>query len=83
MRQVRFTASARKHRIGKARALRATEQAGEPLVIPATEGLDQWLLFIGDDDRGVTTLGAIAIQLPDCLLITHIMPYAFRRRSDG
>ncbi len=54
MRQVRFTASARKHRIGKARALQAMERAGEPLAIPATEGLDQRLLFIGDDDRGGT-----------------------------
>lgn len=82
MRQVRFTPSARKHRIGKARALQAMEQAGEPLVIPATEGLDQRLLFIGDDDRGVT-LEVIAIQLPDYLLVIHVMPYAFRRRSDG
>jgi len=50
--------------------------------LPATEGLDQRLLFIGDDHRGVT-LEVIAIQLPDYLLVIHVMPYALRRRSDG
>ncbi len=58
------------------------EQAGEPLIIPATEGLDQRLLFIGDDDRGVT-LEVIAIKLPDHLLAIHVMQCVFPRRSDG
>lgn len=56
------------------------EQAGEPLIIPATGGLDQRLLFIGDDDRGVTLEVNAIHGVP---VVIHVMPYAFRRRSDG
>jgi hypothetical protein len=34
---VRFTASARKHRIGKAPAIRSMRDAGEPVVLQAPE----------------------------------------------
>ena len=68
VRDVRFTTSARKHRIGKARALQAMDDAGEPDVIPAEEGLDE---------RGVQ-LEVIAIAQPDHLLVIHVMPYAYR-----
>jgi len=53
-------------------------EAGEPMVIPADGDLDERLLFIGRDDRGVE-LEVIAIQLPDYLLVIHVMPYAYRR----
>lgn len=76
--QVRFTRSARKHRVGKARAVHAMHDAGEPMVIPADGDLDERLLFIGRDDRSVE-LEVIAIQLPDYLLVIHVMPYAYRR----
>jgi len=80
VRDVRFTTSARKHRIGKARALQAMLDAGEPLVLPGAGDLDDRLLFIGLDDRGVE-LEVIAIEQPGHLLVIHVMPYAFRRRS--
>ncbi len=48
------------------------------MVIPADGDLDERLLFIGRDDRGVE-LEVIAIQLPDYLLVIHVMPYAYRR----
>jgi hypothetical protein len=76
---VRFTTSARKHRIGKARALQAMEDAGEPDLIPGGDGLDDRLLFIGHDERGVQ-LEVIAIAQPDHLLVIHVMPYAYRTR---
>ena len=79
MRGVRFTTSARKHRIGKARALQAMEDAGEPDLIPGEDGLDDRLLFIGHDERGVQ-LEVIAIAQPDHLLVIHVMPYAYRTR---
>ena len=79
VRDVRFTTSARKHRIGKARALQAMDDAGEPDVIPAEEGLDERLLFVGRDERGVQ-LEVIAITQPDHLLVIHVMPYAYRTR---
>ena len=82
VRDVRFTTSARKHRIGKARALRAMAAAGEPAVIPGAGDLDDQLLFIGKDDRGME-LKVMAVEQPDRLLVIHVMPYAYRRNSHG
>jgi len=77
--EVRFTTSSRKHRIGKARAIQAMIDAGEPSVIPGIGDLDDRLLFIGRDEQGVE-LEVIAIAQPDHLLVIHVMPYAYRRR---
>ena len=40
--------------------------------------LDDRLVWVGPDDRGVV-LEVIAVDLPDYLLIIHAMPLAFRR----
>ena len=77
--EVRFTTSARKHRIGKTRALQAMIDAGEPDVIPGTGDLDDRLLLVGRDEKGVE-LEVIAIEQPDHLLVIHVMPYAYRRK---
>jgi hypothetical protein len=77
--EVRFAQSARKHKIGKAHALAALENAGDPVVVPASsDALDDRLLFVGQDDRGVE-LEIIAVQLPDFLFVIHVMPTEFRR----
>jgi len=79
--EVRFAQSARRHRIGKARALVAMEDAGEPIAIPARDGqADDRLVFIGADDRGVK-LEVIAVQMPDYLYVINVMPYLYRRRG--
>ena len=77
--RVRFAQAARKHRIGKAHALAAMENAGEPKIVPAGDGqADDRLVFVGVDDRGVE-LEVIAVQLPDYLLVIHVMPTQYRR----
>ncbi len=76
---VRFTQSARRHRIGKARALHVINHT-EPTVIAADEDLQERLLWIGPDDRGVE-LEVIGIVEPDYLLVIHVMPHQFRRRT--
>lgn len=78
MRRVKFTQSARKHRIGKAHALAAMEAAGEPVVVPAEPGLDERLVWVGPDDRGIV-LEVIGVGLPEYLLIIHVMPLGLRR----
>ena len=78
MQKVKLTQSARKRRIGKAHVIVAMNRAGEPRRIPATGALDERLLWIGEDDRGVL-LEIIGIELPEYLLIIHVMPYAYRR----
>lgn len=79
MQEVRFAQSARKHRIGKGHALAALENAGDPVVVPAlSDDLDDRLVFVGVDDRGVE-LEIIAVQLPNFLFVIHVMPTMFRR----
>jgi hypothetical protein len=77
--KVKLSQSARKRRIGKAHVIAAIENAGEPLRVPAAEGLDERLLWIGADDRGAL-LEIIGIELPEKLVIIHVMPYRYRRR---
>lgn len=64
---IRFTQSARKHRIGRDRT-------------PGTAGAHDRLSWIGDDDRGVE-LEVIAVDLPEYLLVIHVMPTQYRRRT--
>lgn len=54
------------------------EAAGEPERVPADGDLDDRLLWVGPDDRGIV-LEVMAVELPDYLLIIHAMPVAFRR----
>ncbi len=77
--EVRFAQSAGKHRIGKGRALAALENAGDPVVVPGpSDDLDDRLVFVGVDDRGLE-LEIIAVQLPNCLFVIHVMPTTFKR----
>jgi len=79
MRKVKLTKSARKRRIGKAHIIAAMNNAGDPERFSAEGDLDERLLWIGEDDRGVV-LEIIGIELPEYLLIIHVMPYAYRRK---
>lgn len=78
-REVRFARSARKHRIGRAHVIEAMNRSGEPVRISAEDGSDDRLLWIGEDDRGVT-LEIIGLDLRAYILIIHVMPYGYRRR---
>lgn len=81
--EIRFTRTARRHRIGRAHALAAIENAGEATTttrIDADGNESEEVYFIGTDDRG-TELEIIGIIRPDCLLIIHVMPLHYRRKS--
>lgn len=58
--------------------LAAMEAAGEPERVPADGDLDDRLLWVGPDDRGIV-LEVLAVDLPDYLLVIHAMPVALRR----
>jgi hypothetical protein len=58
--------------------LAAMETAGEPDRVPADGDLDDRLLWVGPDDRGIV-LEVMAVDLPDYLLVIHAMPVALRR----
>jgi hypothetical protein len=76
--EIRFTQSARKHRIGKARALYVIENY-QPMEVHDPKTGDQNLRWIGIDDRGLE-LDIIAVVTPKYLLVIHVMPYRFRRK---
>lgn len=77
--RVQFTQSARRHRIGKAHPLRVMTSC-EPEVIPTDANNRERLVWVGEDDRGLT-LEIAAIVEVNCLLVVHVMPYQFRRRE--
>lgn len=50
----------------------------EPQQIPATSKLDARLVWVGTDDRGVE-LEIVALDLPDAIVVIHVMPTEFKR----
>lgn len=76
--EVHFAQSARRHRIGKTHVLFVLESC-QPMTVSTSEGKDQKLLWIGHDDRGLE-LEVIALELPESILVIHVMPRSFRRR---
>jgi hypothetical protein len=79
VRRVKLTQSARKRRIGTAHVIAAMNNAGSPQRVPADGDLDERLVWVAPDDRGVV-LEVIGIELPDYLLVIHVMPQAYRRK---
>ena len=73
----RFTQSARKHRIGKTRALYVINHY-LPINIQSDAEIKEKLLWIGQDDRGLE-LEIVAIVSDDYLLVIHVMPTIFRK----
>ncbi len=80
--RVKLTQAARKHRVGAARIL-AVVNSAKPTLVPAdSDDLDDRLLWVGVDDRGVE-LEVIGIDQDGRLLIIHAMPTHYRnRRAD-
>ena len=54
----------------------------EPIALPADNDHDERLVWVGEDDRGVE-LEVVAIQLPDLVLVIHVMPTHFRKRRSS
>ena len=50
----------------------------DPVRVPATANLDARLVWIGADDRGIE-LEIVALDLPDAIVVIHVMPTALRR----
>lgn len=73
----KFTRGSRKHRIGRAHA-RYVMAAVTPAVIPADATSDERLVWIGFDTRGCE-LEIVALNLPELLLVIHVMPTAYRK----
>ena len=76
--RIKFTQSARKHRIGKEHALFVIRHYSPKINIGEGQDGEDQHIWIGEDDRGLQ-LEITAIVLADYLLVTHVMPRDFRR----
>ncbi len=79
--EIRFTQSARRHRIGRASA-RHVLATTDPTPVSTSSGADAWL-YIGPDERG-RELEIIALEVQPAeaaqpyLLVVHVMPTQLR-----
>ena len=79
--EIRFTRSARKHRIGRTSARHVLANT-RPTPVTATSGADAWL-YVGRDERGrELEIIAVEVQPADAgrpyLLVIHVMPTQLR-----
>ncbi|WP_100498289.1 hypothetical protein [Geodermatophilus chilensis] len=79
--EIRFTQSARKHRIGRASA-RHVLASTEATPVTTSSGADAWL-YVGPDERGrELEIIALEVQPADAgqpyLLVIHVMPTQLR-----
>ncbi len=77
--EIRYTQSARKHRIGKARVNYVMENNSHIVISSQDGGKVQWV-WIAKDDRGLE-LEIVAVVLELYVLVTHVMPTSLRRRK--
>lgn len=77
--EIRFTQSARRHRIGRASA-RHVLATTDPTPVTTGSGADAWL-YVGPDERG-RELEIVALEVADAgqpyLLVIHVMPTQLR-----
>jgi hypothetical protein len=72
MTEIRFTKSARKHRVGRARAVYVIEHA-YAVVCQTRPDQSEVVMFLGDDDTGrALEVGAVEVH-EDLLLVIHVM----------
>ena len=79
--EIRFTQSARRHRIGRGSA-RHVLATTDPMPVSTSSGADAWL-YIGPDERGrELEIIALDVQPADAgqpyLLVIHVMPTQLR-----
>jgi len=82
--EIRFTQTARKHRVGKASARRVMSVTA-PSATTTTQGNPAWR-YVGRDERG-RELEIVAVELegdeqsPAVLLVIHVLPTRLRGRD--
>lgn len=80
--EIRFTQSARRHRIGRSSA-RFVMASTNPALVTTSRGTPGWR-WVGDDERG-RQIEIIAIEVQDdegpeaVLLVIHVMPTHYRK----
>jgi len=70
--RVEFAQSARKHRIGRARALYVIRNPVVTATVPGEEGRDDRFVYLGDDSIG-RALEVMAVPIMAGILVIHVM----------
>ena len=71
--EVEFAGSARRHRVGKARALHVIRNARVQFIVADPDGRDDRIVFLGDDKTG-RALEVMGVELADgTLYVIHVM----------
>jgi len=79
--EVEFATSARRHRVGKARALHVIRNPRVQFVVRDPAGRDDRLVFLGDDQTG-RALEVMAVALSDGrLYVIHVMDLRAKYRT--
>lgn len=79
--EIEFAQSARRHRIGKARARHVVQHPRAQFVVPDSNGRDDRILFLGDDQTG-RALEVMAVELADeRLYVIHAMDLRDKYRA--
>jgi hypothetical protein len=70
--RIEFAQSARRHRIGRARACHVIANPVVEITVPDEEGRDDRLVYIGDDWTG-RALEVMAVPIEVGILVIHVM----------
>lgn len=79
MKPIRFSRSARRHRIGKAHAYYVMAN-NQPVIVNDPQTRQATMTWIAEDSRG-RELEIAAVETMDCFLVIHVMPTSLR--SEG
>lgn len=79
--RVEFAFSARRHRVGKARALHVVHYPRVQLIVTDQAGRGDRILFLGDDQSG-RALEVMGVELADgTLYVIHVMDLRAKYRA--
>lgn len=70
--RIEFAQSARRHKVGKARARQVIANPVVEITLPGGEGQDERLVYLGDDASG-RALEVMAVPIEAGILAIHVM----------
>jgi hypothetical protein len=70
--RIEFARSARRHRIGRARALHVIANPVVEVIVAGEEGQEDRLVYLGDDATG-RALEVMAVPIEAGILVIHVM----------
>lgn len=79
MKPIRFTRSARRHKIGKTHAHHVMAHH-QPVIVNDRQTGQATMTWIAEDARG-RELEIVAVETADCYLVIHVMPTSLRSKG--